>query len=222
MKHLGVLEAAGLVVVRRQGRERWNHLNGVPLRRVYERWMRPHADRAATGLLRLQEHVEARVEEAAMDEVQPGGMLRQIEQEVVVAAPRERVFAALTDEVGTWWAHRFRDGSEVRLEARLGGRFYEDWGDGEGVTYAVVTRLARPEALVVQGPMGMPGAVFGVIGYTLTDEGDGTRVALSHEVLGAMGDEREASYRQGWRSLLDEHLRRWVEDGVPVELSGAR
>ncbi|HEU4898462.1 MAG TPA: metalloregulator ArsR/SmtB family transcription factor, partial [Actinomycetota bacterium] len=36
MKHLGVLETAGLVVVRRRGRERWNHLNGVPLREAYE------------------------------------------------------------------------------------------------------------------------------------------------------------------------------------------
>jgi len=45
MKHLAVLQKAGLVVVRRRGRERWNHLNGVPLRTAYERWMRPYADR---------------------------------------------------------------------------------------------------------------------------------------------------------------------------------
>src|SRR5687767_1365022 len=57
MKHLEVLSTAGLVVVRRQGRERWNHLNGVPLRQAYERWMRPHTDAAATTLVRLAEHV---------------------------------------------------------------------------------------------------------------------------------------------------------------------
>jgi DNA-binding transcriptional ArsR family regulator len=38
MKHLTVLETAGLVVIRRRGRERWNHLNAVPLELVYERW----------------------------------------------------------------------------------------------------------------------------------------------------------------------------------------
>jgi uncharacterized protein YndB with AHSA1/START domain len=56
-----------------------------------------------------------------MGQAQANALLRRIEQEVVIAAPRERVFAALTDEVGTWWAHRFRDGSEVRLDPELGG-----------------------------------------------------------------------------------------------------
>ncbi len=41
MKHLGILEAAGLVAVRRQGRERWNHLNAIPLRRIYEHYIDP-------------------------------------------------------------------------------------------------------------------------------------------------------------------------------------
>jgi hypothetical protein len=31
MKHLAVLKKARLVLVRRSGRERWNHLNAVPL-----------------------------------------------------------------------------------------------------------------------------------------------------------------------------------------------
>src|SRR5215218_1131221 len=81
MKHLGVLETAGLVVVRRRGRERWNHLNGVPLRRAYERWMRPHADRWAESLLRLKETAE-RQEGVGMTTT------LEVEQEVAVAAPR--------------------------------------------------------------------------------------------------------------------------------------
>ena len=40
-KHLNVLEAVRLVVVRRIGRERWNHLNVVPLQDVYERCVTP-------------------------------------------------------------------------------------------------------------------------------------------------------------------------------------
>jgi DNA-binding transcriptional ArsR family regulator len=38
MKHLAVLEEAGLISVRRSGRERWNHLNADPLSRIYSRW----------------------------------------------------------------------------------------------------------------------------------------------------------------------------------------
>ena len=51
MKNLTVLERAGLVVVRRSGRERWNHLNAVPLQRIYERWLRPYEAKWSSTLL---------------------------------------------------------------------------------------------------------------------------------------------------------------------------
>ena len=39
MQHLGVLERAGIVLVRREGRERWNELDAVPIQRELERWL---------------------------------------------------------------------------------------------------------------------------------------------------------------------------------------
>lgn len=53
MKHLGVLEGTGLVIVRRRGRERWNHLNAVPLREFYERWVATFDDRWAASMLAI-------------------------------------------------------------------------------------------------------------------------------------------------------------------------
>ena len=50
MQHLKVLEAADLVIVQRKGRERWNHLNPLPIAAIHERWIGPHAARAV-GLL---------------------------------------------------------------------------------------------------------------------------------------------------------------------------
>jgi DNA-binding transcriptional ArsR family regulator len=60
MKHLRVLAEAGLVLVRRRGRERWNVLNPVPIRQVYRRWIRPFEARRADALLRLKRIVEDR------------------------------------------------------------------------------------------------------------------------------------------------------------------
>lgn len=62
MQHLGVLEGAGLVVVRRTGRERWNHLNAVPIRQIYERWVSNFAEIDAGNLLALRRHVEPKGE----------------------------------------------------------------------------------------------------------------------------------------------------------------
>jgi DNA-binding transcriptional ArsR family regulator len=58
MKHLRVLEEAGLVIAERVGRERWNHLNPVPIRMIYRRWIRPFEEQNADLLIRLKQVVE--------------------------------------------------------------------------------------------------------------------------------------------------------------------
>ena len=60
MKHLRALQDAGLVLVQRRGRERWNHLNPVPIRRIHDRWVARHVARAAGAMSRLKDHVETR------------------------------------------------------------------------------------------------------------------------------------------------------------------
>ncbi|PIC01814.1 helix-turn-helix transcriptional regulator [Caulobacter sp. X] len=59
MQHLGVLEEAGLVVAERRGRERWNHLDALPIHAIHERWIGPYAAYAASMLSRLKKTVEA-------------------------------------------------------------------------------------------------------------------------------------------------------------------
>lgn len=54
MQHLKVLEEAGLVVVRRAGRERWNHLNVLPIKAIHDRWIGPYAAAAVERLAGLQ------------------------------------------------------------------------------------------------------------------------------------------------------------------------
>ena len=58
MQHLSVLEDAGLVVAERRGRERWNHLDALPIHAIHERWIGPYAAYAAGMLSRLKKVVE--------------------------------------------------------------------------------------------------------------------------------------------------------------------
>jgi len=58
MQHLGVLEEAGLIVAERRGRERWNHLDALPIHALHERWIGPYAAYAASMLSRLKKTVE--------------------------------------------------------------------------------------------------------------------------------------------------------------------
>ena len=58
MKHLKVLEEAGLVTTRRRGREKLHFLNPVPIRLVHDRWVSKYAEPWASGLTRLKRELE--------------------------------------------------------------------------------------------------------------------------------------------------------------------
>lgn len=58
MQHLKVLEDADLVIVRRQGRVRWNVLNPLPIKHIHDRWIGPYASRSVEMLDRLKSDLE--------------------------------------------------------------------------------------------------------------------------------------------------------------------
>lgn len=60
MQHLDVLEDAGIVLVRREGRERWNELNAVPIQRELERWLNHFSQSEASRLLAFERHLAER------------------------------------------------------------------------------------------------------------------------------------------------------------------
>ena len=58
MKHLKLLEEAGLVVTRRRGREKLHYLTAVPIRLVHDRWVSKYAEPWAAGLADLKKDLE--------------------------------------------------------------------------------------------------------------------------------------------------------------------
>jgi DNA-binding transcriptional ArsR family regulator len=58
MKHLRVLEEAGLVATRRQGREKLHFLNPVPIRQVHDRWIDKYTEHRVSALLDLKNTLE--------------------------------------------------------------------------------------------------------------------------------------------------------------------
>ena len=58
MQHLGVLERAGLILVKREGRMRWNYINPLPIKKIYDRWIGKHAHGAVELLARMKRDME--------------------------------------------------------------------------------------------------------------------------------------------------------------------
>jgi DNA-binding transcriptional ArsR family regulator len=84
MKHLRVLEDAGLVVTRRDGREKLHFLNPVPIRLVHDRWVSKYAEPWVAGLSDLKKDLE---EENTMEKV----------FEIYIKTTPERLWEAITD-----------------------------------------------------------------------------------------------------------------------------
>ena len=58
MKHIQVLVDANLIIVKREGRTRWNYLNPVPIQSVCDRWVSKHVKKMASSMGRLKLLVE--------------------------------------------------------------------------------------------------------------------------------------------------------------------
>jgi len=58
MQHLKVLEDADLVIARKDGRERWNHLNSLPIKQIHDRWISAYAGHALTILDQMKNDLE--------------------------------------------------------------------------------------------------------------------------------------------------------------------
>ncbi len=212
MQHLGVLTDAGLVVVRRRGRHRVNHLNPVPLRGWYERWVTPLADIAAAEGLALRRHVESKGPTQVTENIDQFRTVR-VESELRFHAPPERVFAALTEESLDWFPHTYGESrvKAVVVEPRVGGAHYEDWGDGKGHLYGHVTVYDPPHRFHTRGRL-MPGTILDSF-YDIESEDGGVSVLkMSKVAVGPMTDEEAISiHTYGDLSGFEDALRAVVE-----------
>ena len=82
MKHLRQLEAAGLVVTRRRGRETLHFLNPVPIRLVHDRWVSKYAEPWTAALSDLKTRLESDMEKVF---------------EIYIKTTPERLWQAITD-----------------------------------------------------------------------------------------------------------------------------
>jgi uncharacterized protein YndB with AHSA1/START domain len=115
MKHLGILEVAGLISTRRQGREKRHFLDPVPIRLVHDRWTGKFAASIVGSMTALKRHLEESME--TVDHV----------YSVYIKAPPERVWRAIVDGDETV---RYYYGTRVASTWEVGAPLAYTYGDG--------------------------------------------------------------------------------------------
>jgi DNA-binding transcriptional ArsR family regulator/uncharacterized protein YndB with AHSA1/START domain len=213
MQHLGVLEEAGLVLARKEGRSRFNHLNPVPIRELYERWMRSHSSIAAETALHLKRYAES-TNEVSKQVDQSQYRHVQIEMEMHIKAPVEKVFAALTSEFGNWWPHRYKPDSECFMEVKVGGKCGERFTNGGGAIYGEIVYLDAPHKVISSGSSSLNRGLHGYTVEALEEKDGGTLYKRSAQLWGSVPDEVEKMFREGTRAIIEHALLNYCENGV--------
>lgn len=117
MKHLRVLEAAGLVTSRKVGRERHHYLNPVPIRRIHDRWLDRFRARAADVLNDFKQTVEVRAMLETIDQGTQTERPPAYVHSVFIRATPEQVWRGLTESAFTL---RYYYRSTVESDFRTG------------------------------------------------------------------------------------------------------
>ena len=208
-KHLGILEAAGLVVTRRQGRLKLHHLNPVPIRLIHDRWIGKFSELLVGQLAGLKQALE---EQNRVSEL-------KLVFEVFIQAVPDRVWAALTDnEFVPRWAHNLT----VSGDWEPGGKLVWKLPDGRVATESELIELSPPHRLVCWTRQVYTPELAAEPPYKLTWEieavgATASRVRVTSSDFAADGANHKL-VKGGQRAMLDT-LKTLLETGSPLVLS---
>lgn len=135
-----------------------------------------------------------------------------LQQEVTINATPEKVWAALIQDMGSWFiSPEDNKPMGLRLEASPGGRFYRDLGEGAGHLWGHVQVIKPPMLLELTGPMFMSAPVLSHVAFRLSENGGKTTLTLTHAVNGPVSEEFREKASAGWRHILEGGLKNHVE-----------
>jgi DNA-binding transcriptional ArsR family regulator len=211
MKHLGILERARLVIARRHGRLRMNHLNVAQLHSLQSRWLSARSIATARGIQEFSAHIGA-VEMAQSDPGAKAGVV-EVALEWPVAASVQKVWNALFNQPEKWWPMEHRaggTGAVMKFEPQIGGRFYEERPDGGGVLWYTVYALEPMRSVDLRGNLASRygGPATSLIHIEIEPAAaDGTSILkLTDSTFGRLGPEIRASLHSGWQAIVGEGL----------------
>ena len=133
-----------------------------------------------------------------------------VNEKIHVAAPLERTFATLLDQMGPHNESPYGDKLPMTIEPWPGGRWFRDLGNGNGHFWGVVQAIKRPTLLEISGPLFMSAPVMSNLQYRLEPVDGGTLITFRHSALGFVPDEVRTGLSSGW-TVLHERVRRVAE-----------
>jgi uncharacterized protein YndB with AHSA1/START domain len=214
MKHLRLLEAAGLVTTRRSGREKFHYLNPVPIRLLHDRWISKYAAPWVGALGDLKRELEEETMSATMSNRALAPALRHIQQIHIRTTP-ERLWEAITRSSYT---RDYFYGTLVESTWQQGAPLVYRNPDGSVAAEGAVIETHPPRRLVHTFSALWDESVTPDpshrVAWTIEPLGSVCRLTVEHE-----GFERETATLksvQGGLSVILDGLKTLLETGQPL------
>ena len=136
--------------------------------------------------------------------------------EIDIAAPIETVWHALTQELSKWWPNSFcLDPQRARafyMEFKLGGRMYEDWGDGDGWLWWTIYRIDSKNHLFTAAGYESRLAIHNWDIRLTAKDARNTTLTIDDGHWGAMDVLKTvAGHTHGWNELFRGAFKPYVE-----------
>src|SRR5215475_11192476 len=125
----------------------------------------------------------------------------KVVDEIHVRASIDKTFEALIQQLGPLNESPDKGPMPMTLEAWPGGRWFRDFGAGNGHFWATVQAIKRPTLLEFYGPLFMSYPVSSNVQYRLSEEPGGTLIKFRHLALGLIEDEHRKGVVTGWGSI---------------------
>jgi hypothetical protein len=125
-------------------------------------------------------------------------------QHVEIKAAPEKVFPAVLERFGKRNTRPDGESLHLQLEAKPGGRWYRDRGNGIGHLWGFVQVIKPPNLLELSGPMFMSYPATNHVEIKVEEVGGGSKVTLRHRALGMIDPEHRKGVGTGWNHMLTE------------------
>jgi len=125
-----------------------------------------------------------------------------VEQHVEIKAASEKVFAAVLHRFGKGNTRPDVQSLELLLEAKPGGRWYRDRGNGIGHLWGFVQVIKPPTLLELSGPLFMSYPANNHLEVKVEPVSGGCKVALRHRAIGMIDPQHRKGVGTGWSHML--------------------
>jgi uncharacterized protein YndB with AHSA1/START domain len=203
MKHLKLLEAAGLVVTKKRGREKLHFLNAIPIRLIHDRWVSKYTEPWVATLSELKNRMENKTMEKVF--------------EIYIKTTPERLWKAITD---TEMRRKYTFGAVVTSDWTPGSR-YEGVGgrapifEGENLEVDPPRRLVQSYRALWGEDVKSEGTSR--VTYEITPIGDSCRLVVTHDQL---RQDANGQLYGGWPMILSG-LKTLLETGELLTTPGS-